>query len=295
MENRINEIDKTRIKTDKITLLIKDILAKKELANLNPEFILEKVKIFLNNHKKAENKLEQNKFSEFKRSKEHKELMKHVRAELREIYGVFILKGYEKRYKLLEELKKDPSLENHNQILNLHKSSKERLPYYSIVYKRIIEITGKPKRIVDLACGLNPISYPYLGFKPDYIACDLAEKDLEFIQKYFDLMNIKGKTKKIDLINEITDNLASLTKKDDLVLLFKALDSLEAIQRNISSVILQSLKAKQIVVSFSTQSLGGRKAIKKEKRNWFSRVAENLNFKISSFEIPNEMFYVLTR
>ncbi len=275
-----------------ISLIVKDILTKKELSNLSKEFVLEKVKKFLETHKKINEKMKKENYLRLQRAKEYKELVKTIRAELREVYGVFILKDYKKRYELLEELKKNPSIENHNKILGLHKSSKERLPYYSLVYKKIFEITGIPKKIVDLACGLNPFSYPFLGCKPEYIACDLAEKDLEFIKEYFKIMMIKGSTKKINLIKS---NLYEVVKKNDLVLLFKTLDSLETIKRNISGQVLRNIQGKFIVVSFSTKSLGGGKIIRKEKRAWFERLIKKLGYRSKIFEIPGETFYIITK
>jgi predicted RNA methylase len=247
----------------------------------------------LEKHKKIKDKLESSEYPKFRRSKEHEAILKRVRVELREIYGVFIQEDYKKRFELLEKLEKNPSLENHNKILALHKSSQERLPYYPLVYKKIFEITGFPKRILDLACGLNPFSYPYLWCKPEYVACDLAEKDLEFIQDYFSVMNIKGLTKKIDLTKDDAGIVGTISEGSDLVFLFKALDSLEAVKRNISEQILKSLKAKFIVVSFSTKSLGGKKTIKKQRRAWFERLVNRLGYKMHTFEIPGELFYII--
>jgi hypothetical protein len=279
---------------DGIKLIIKDILAKRELSNLNEELVAEKLKLFLAKHKPIAEKLRQSEYSKFKRSKEHEAIIKKIRAELREVYGVFIQEDYKKRFGLLEELEKKPLLENHNKILALHKSSKERLPYYSVVYKKIFAITGTPRKIIDFACGLNPLSYSYLGCKPEYLACDLAEKDLEFIHAYFDIMKIKGATQRIDLIKD-HDKLAGLSKDCDVAFLFKTLDSLETVQRNISGQILVQIKAKFAVVSFATKSLGGKKTIRKEKRSWFEKLTHKLNYGFESFEIPGEIFYIIIK
>jgi hypothetical protein len=286
MENAMNRI------SDKIILVIKDVLAKKELANLNDEFVLEKVKLFLEKHKEIKEKLEKTEHSKFRRSKEHEEIIKKIRAELREVYGVFIQDDYNKRFEFLEELRKNQSLENNNKILALHKSSQERLPYYTVIYKKIFEITGTPKKIIDFACGLNPFSYPYLGCNPEYAACDLAEKDLEFIDAYFKIMNINGSVKKIDLIKDKAE-VWEITKNADLVFLLKTLDSLEAIKWGNSEALLSKIKAKFIVVSFSTKSLGGKKTIKKEKRAWFERLVKKFGYEVQVFEIPGELFYIL--
>ena len=292
-----------KIRTDKARLIVKDVLAKKELGNLSEEFVLEKIKKYLSTHKKACEKLGKENYLRLRRAKEYKALVKEIRAELREVYGVFILKDYNKLPKLLEGLKKNPSLETHNKILGLHKSTKERLPYYAVVYKKIFETTGMPRRIVDLACGLNPFSYPYisaLGYKPEYIACDLAEKDLAFIDTYFKIMGIQGKTRKIDLLRDDLSAVANASsrkgEKGNVVFLLKTLDSLETIKRNVSEQILKEIKeinAEIVVVSFSTKSLGGRKTIKKERRSWFEKLIHKLKYTVKSFEIPGEMFYIL--
>ncbi|HHE36249.1 MAG TPA: hypothetical protein ENL16_00355 [Candidatus Woesearchaeota archaeon] len=280
---------------DLIRFIAKDVLTKKELRNLDEEFVIERIKIFLKKHKRIKEKLEQRKQFNLKRAKEYKEIIKAVRAELREVYGVFILKEHFKLGELLDKLRKNPCLENHNKILESHKSSKERLPYYALVYKRIFEIIGVPKRIVDLGCGLNPFSYPYIKFKPEYVACDLAKKDLEFIKEYFKIMRIKGVIKRVDLAKDCQDKLKEIIKKEDVVFLLKTVDSLEAIKKNISKDLLRSIPARFIVVSFSTKSLGGKKRIRRERRTWFERFVKKLGYKITIFEIPGEIFYVLTK
>lgn len=271
-------------------LIIKDVLAKKELSNLDAGFVKQKIKFFLDNNKRIREKFKEKDYFRFKRSKEYKQLLKSVRSELREIYGVFILKGYNKLSGLLKVLKTNSSIENHNKILALHKSSKERLPYHGLVYKKIFEITGKPKRIVDFACGLNPFSYPYLGCKPEYLACDLAKKDLEFVKTYFDFMKIKGTVKRIDLVKE---DISGFVKKDDVVFFLKTFDSVESVKKNRTKDLLSKLKAKFVVVSFSTMSIGGKKSIKKEKRAWFEKLIRRLGYDFQTFEIPSEIVYII--
>ncbi len=275
-------------------MLAEDVISKKELKNLNKSFVIEKVTKHLVSHKRFRKRLLSENYSKLKRGKEFKAFIKVVRAELREIYGVFILQDYDKLSKYLELLKKDFSIDNHNKILSLHKSTKERLEYYSLVYKQIFDIIPVPKKIVDLACGLNPFSYPYLECKPEYYAYDLNEKDMSFINKYFNMANIIGKAKSIDLIK---DNLKEICKDADVVFLFKTLDSLEAVKKNISRKIIKELSnnTANIVVSFPTMSIGGKKDIKMKKRMWFNKLVSRSGFKVKQFNIPGEMFYVLSK
>lgn len=265
-----------------VGFLVGLVKEKKELASVDDGIIKEK----LGKNLKADNKLLQ-KLSINRKNKYVKEFVKEIRAELREVYGVFILKNYEKKEKLLEELKKDPQIKNYDKILNLHKSSKERLPYYIQVYKKIFGITGKPKKIADLACGLNPVSYPYLGFNPEYFASDLNEKDCEFLQKFFEALSIPGKAEAIDLTNP---EECTKIPKADVVFLFKALDSLETVQRNISRNLISSLDCKYVIVSFPKESLGGKKQISPEKRAWFYKILNQKGLKYEEFELANELF-----
>ena len=52
-------------------------------------------------------------------------------------------------------------------ILEMHASSKERMPILDSFYERLFSFTGKPKTILDLACGLNPFALPWMGLPTD--------------------------------------------------------------------------------------------------------------------------------
>jgi 16S rRNA (guanine(1405)-N(7))-methyltransferase len=275
-----------------IKKIAKDVLKKKELKNLNEKFAEEKIIIFLKENPKIKKKLEDADEKTLHKKKEYKELIKEIRNQLRILYGVFITNDYSKREKYLEELKEDPSLDNHKKILLCHRSSIERIDDYEEIYKKIFSITGKPKKVLDLACGLNPISYIFMNCKPEYFASDLSKKDMDFLQKYFDIMKIKGKTKDLDLVKDY-EELKEISKDVNITFLFKALDSLETIKKNITKEIMPNIKSKHIIVSFPTASIGGRKKIKKEKRNWFEKLIKKSFSLEHSFETKNEFFYVI--
>ncbi|MBU0472036.1 MAG: hypothetical protein KKF89_03040 [Nanoarchaeota archaeon] len=270
--------------------LIKDILLKKELKNLDYKIVQSELKKYFKKNEKIFLSLTKNSYN--KRSSNYKITIKDVRKKLREIYGVFIEEKYSKKEELLSKItakNKDKIL---REILSLHKSSKERIPYYKKIYKKIFEITKKPESILDLACGLNPLSYEWLGCKPRYVASDISSKDLSFIQTFFNKIKIKGETERIDL----TENIDYIQKKKfDICFLFKALDSIEARNRHASKKIIEKINSDWIVVSFSKVSLGGGKEIKKSKRNWFVNFLKKNNYHYEEFEIPNEYFIVVKK
>lgn len=216
--------------------------------------------------------------------------VKKTRALLREVYGAFVSKNFNKREKLLHLLKGLDDIEGHKQIMKLHVSTAERLNYYTEVYETIFSITGKPSSILDIACGLNPLSYPLLGFKVKYTAYELSEKDALFIQEYFDLMKIDGKT----LHGDITkDSEINRLPQADVCFLFKAIDTLESIKWNVTSELIGKLKCKWIVASFPLKSLGGRKNISEKRLSWFVKIISGLEYK--RFNVGNEVFFIVRK
>ncbi|MBU2443222.1 MAG: hypothetical protein KKF95_04070, partial [Nanoarchaeota archaeon] len=219
--------------------------------------------------------------------------VKEVRRKLREIYGVFIDENYSKKEHLLKNLNRRNEKETVEKILKLHTSTNERLPYYKEVYQKIFKITGRKKIILDLACGLNPLSYKFLGYKPvKYIASDISSEDLKFIALFFKKMKISGKTIKIDLVRE-QEKLQGL--KAGICFMFKTLDSLETQKKNTSRTLIDTINAEWIVISFPKTSLGGYKTIKKSKRQWFVNFLKHNNHKHQSFETLNEFFFVIEK
>ncbi len=261
------------------------VIEKKELRNIDRDLANEKIISILKRNPRLRKNLSLN-----KKSRHVKEAVKLARAELREVYGVFIEKDYQKKEKLLADAAKKPSTKIYKKILSLHKSSLERLLFYEEVYKKIFSITGIPKKIADLACGLNPISYSFMGCTPEYFSSDLVQKDCDFLNKYFKAAGINGKAEKIDLSKpEEWEKIP----KCDVCFLFKALDSLETEKRNISRALLQKIKCRFAVVSFPKESLGGKKAIKPSRRSWFYKLLKQKNWNYAEFEIPNELFFVV--
>ncbi|MFC1648608.1 hypothetical protein ACFL1B_04075, partial [Nanoarchaeota archaeon] len=246
--------------------LITAVKDKKELRGVSDEFVEKVLQDYLDKHPNA---LEKKDKPHFQRSREYRAMVKEVRAVLREVYGAFILTNYERMRKAIADLNNSPTLVQHKAVLGLHRSSKERLPYYDEIYDEIFAITGKPKRIMDLACGLNPFSYPWLDCKPEYLAADISPVLMEFIQGYFDAQGIQGNSFVFDLLKFRPTDFASYAESD-VCFLFKTLDSLETMERGFSWKLVEGLPAKWVVVSFATKSFGGRKEIK--ERGWFEKL-----------------------
>ncbi|RJQ17366.1 hypothetical protein C4573_04915 [Candidatus Woesearchaeota archaeon] len=279
---------------ERLQELIALIKQKRELKNLDDDVVREKIMLILkkNNNTKIESLV---------KKKDIKKIIKETRAELRKVYGVFLQDKYASKDKLLEELvallkaeksqerKKEIAKTYCDKILLLHQSTKERLPHYEEVYSSIFKITKKPKSILDLACGLNPASYFYLHSTPHYFASDLNQDDSDFLNRFFQALKVNGHAEKKDLLKEQT------YQKADVCFLFKALDSLERVKRNVSKELLQNIPSSHIVVSFPKASLSSKKTIRLEKRNWFFRLLKELAWEYQTFEVQNELFFVVKK
>ncbi|MDI6738144.1 MAG: hypothetical protein QME12_06565 [Nanoarchaeota archaeon] len=255
--------------------LIGFIKQKREFRDLDNKFV----------EKMLDSRLKGKKVEDLK-PRDAEKMEKETRACLREVYGAFLTPKFFQREKFLHKLKSLNDTEGHIRILSLHLSTRERLPYYREIYQKIFAVTGEPSSILDLGCGLNPFSLPFMNLKDvRYYAVELAKPDADFIQRYFDKFKINGKAINMDLTE--AENLPSA----DVCFMFKVIDTFEAIQWDVTAELMAKIKAKWIVAGFATKSLGGRKMIKPEKRQWFEKLIANRNYSV--FEVENEVFYII--
>jgi len=55
----------------------------------------------------------------------------------------------------IEELRRE--------LLAAHTSTRERLEHYAEFYERFFELVGAPSTLLDVGCGMHPLSYPFAG------------------------------------------------------------------------------------------------------------------------------------
>lgn len=275
---------------------------KKELKALDDQFIAQKLKDFFSNisnyqyKEKVLLKLSSSKsFKSFSKSRECDFLIKTVRAELRKVYGAFILEDYNKKYALLKKIDKKSNSSDHEALLLLHKSTKERLPHYEALYEHIFKKIKGKVIVMDLACGLNPLSAVYFRDKiKKYFASDISSQDCEFIKKYFETVEIPNDVFQMDLADK--SNYPRLNKvKCDVCFIFKALDGIERVERNITEDLLKSIDTKWFALTFPTLSLGGVREIKEFRRVWLEKLLDKLEWKWEKKLIENELVYMVEK
>lgn len=221
-------------------------------------------------------------------------VIKHVRAVLREKHGMFHL-ALKDAKKCVDALKDIDDLEGHKKILAMHASTKERLPFYHSFYKRIWEETTTPKTLLDLGCGMNPFSYPFLGCKPAYIAVDIDEKECNLIAAYFRKMRVQGTARVFDVqVIKTTHSLATFPPVD-VCFALKLLDTLEAKKGHTrAEMLIKAINASFIIVSFSTKTVSG-KDMRHPERGWIERMLTRLGVTFKKIRFSNEIVYIIKK
>jgi len=271
-----------------VWILVKAIKKKSEFNSLDDDFI----KNIVISHLRKDKEQILLRHPNLEKSKVFKQFVKEIRRILHDVYGVFNVRK-NKREQLLSklmEISKDKKridedmLDVHRQILLTHRSTKERLYDYSSMYRKLFKI--KPKSILDLGCGLNPISFPWMNLSSvKCIGIELTDEDCRYLNKYFSIMKkfgLVGEAKKINLIT--IDNLP----KTDVCFLFKLLDNLETLELNFTKKLLEKIKSDYIIASFPTKTLSGKRLSKKRLKWFFKLINEH-----EEFETQNEVFYII--
>ncbi|VVB76272.1 Ribosomal RNA methyltransferase (FmrO) [Candidatus Tiddalikarchaeum anstoanum] len=258
--------------------VISDVLEKKELSGIDKKLVTKIIESLLDSKTKVI--IEEGRF----KTECYKSFVKKVRAVLRRQYGVFQNTKMDRNELLTKN--------DFTGLLKSHKSSFERLPYYEEVYNKIFTITGMPSSILDIGCGMNPVSFEFMHLlNVEYVACDINGKDLTIIQDYFNKKGITGRTVLFDA--ESSDY--EFGKIFDTTFLFKLVEILETTKSHrLTEDIVKKVPAKWVIVSFSTKTLSGRNMTGK-RRTWFEVMLNRLNMPFEYFEIPNELFYIVRK
>ncbi|MEN2984783.1 MAG: hypothetical protein ABDH25_07150 [Dictyoglomaceae bacterium] len=230
---------------------------------------------------------------ERKKFKKQRDILKSVKRRLHQIYGSF-LKPYE--YRKIEkylDLISDNNLKDIcKKILEIHTSTKERLSFYENLYREIFDVTGIPKSISDLACGLNPFSIPLMNLNKsiNYFAYDIDEQLINLTNKFFKIMNFPP----LGICQDVIFNPPY--ENTDLCFIFKFLPIIEKIKRNFILEFLKGLNSRFIIISFPLKSLTGKEKGMLEHYNKFYITIIEKFFKIlKSLSFQNEIFIIIEK
>ena len=231
---------------------------------------------------------------ETEKRKSYKDIMKAVKRKLHQIGGAYISGEIPYNY-YIEQLEKQHNFYNTEKFLSIcrhlmtfQSSTNERISILDIFYRTILHDTGPIRSIADIACGLNPLSIPWMSLDAGtaYYAYDIYSDMISFLNEFMDMTPVNGKAIQCDITQSFP------RKPVDIVFMLKCLPCLEHIEKDIFSNYLKKLKCKYLITSFPVKSLGGKnKNMRENYENKLMSYMKDLNIGIERFEFSTELAF----
>jgi len=235
---------------------------------------------------------------ELSKRKNLKAAIKSTKSKLHRTCGAYFLArpNYEL---LLEKLRTAQEPRDSNmfravcaEIMGIHHSTRQRLEILDQFYTRIFSLLPPVHSIMDLACGFNPLSIPWMPIKERirYYAYDVYKDMMAFLNEFFRIAGIEGHAEVRDVIQYPPEIDA------DLALIMSSIPCLEQIHKSAGFKILESVNADYLTVSFPTQSLGGRdKDFRRHYERRFTNLVEGKDWDIQRLEFDVELAFVIRK
>jgi 16S rRNA (guanine(1405)-N(7))-methyltransferase len=183
----------------------------------------------------------------------------------------------------------DPNLRGFcRSLMLLHSSTSERLPILDIFFQEILAPFTPIHSLLDLACGLNPLSLPWIPLVEgaEYCGYDIYSDMASFLSSFFAHVGQKGEIGVCDLTTTIP------TRPMQVALLLKTLPCLEQLEKGIGVRLLDKIPAKNLIVSFPLHSLGGHsKGMLQTYSDHFNELTEEKNWKVERMVFPGELVF----
>jgi hypothetical protein len=221
-----------------------------------------------------------------------KRVEKVARTHLHQAWGAFV--GNPSYNKALGQIREEIAEGKHVKAalrhgLILQTSTRERLRSLDTFYGEIFQVTGPPSRIVEYGCGMNPLTVPWMGEGIEYLGFDIDGEMMKFVNdaaKAASLIRVNAKP---------GDILIDLPVQADVTLLLKLIPLIEHQTNQSVSLLLEAIPSKQIVVSFPTASISGKK---KGMTGFYTErftkeIPRGWNYDLITFE--SEIVFVLER
>ena len=232
---------------------------------------------------------------ELEKGRTRKEALKVVRQKLHNIIAPYLGDpDYDQAYRDLQEAVSQSS-ERFQQvcraILAQHASTRERLPMLTEFYQRIFAFTGKPEIILDLACGLNPIAFPWMGLPATvrYHAYDLHRPRIQMINRFFELAGLAP-------LAEVRDILLSPPEIEaPVAFFFKEAHRFEQRLHNCNIEFWKALRVRYLLVSLPTTSLDGRRNLLERQRNLVYGTIGEAPWKVTEMLFDTELVFCIDK
>jgi 16S rRNA (guanine(1405)-N(7))-methyltransferase len=182
------------------------------------------------------------------------------------------------------------------EILSAHVSTQERLAVIDTFYAEIFQVTGKPTAIMDIACALNPLTFPWMGLPTTtrYYAYDIHEIRVAFLNTYFERQGLPP------LANVQDVGLTPPEETADVAFFLKELHRFEqhystAEDPTPGLTLLKALRARHLVVSFPTVSLHSGRSLTDHYREYFQDLITDTGWRSTELLFKTELVFCVEK
>ena len=178
-------------------------------------------------------------------------------------------------------------------LLSLHASTRERMHFLDSFYKEIFHITGTPSTLLDIGCGLNPLTLPWMSLSQDttYYAYDIDKGEVEFLREILTIIQVP-----VRVFIEVGDIVVDTFPDADVTFLFKMLP-LFSLQKGKSLFgVIDSFKTNYLVISFPLASLSGRNVgMENFYSTQFEQQMREVPYVYHKLTFPTELVFIVVK
>jgi 16S rRNA (guanine(1405)-N(7))-methyltransferase len=223
-----------------------------------------------------------------------KEAIRATKNKLHQVGGMYVGAGAPPYARWLRQVHAASAIEVPGvlrEIMSHHASTRERLPQLDRFYTTVFAGVGPVQSVLDLACGLNPLSIPWMPLAPGavYHAVDIFADMMDFVCAVLPVLGASGKAEARDVLHDCP------TEPVDVALLLKAIPCLEQLDKSAGARLVDTINARHIVVSFPTRSVGGRNVgMRATYEARFNKLIEGRQWRVARFELGTELVFRLS-
>lgn len=176
-------------------------------------------------------------------------------------------------------------------VLAAHASTRERLQVLDDFYPRLFAVTGQPRSILDLACGLNPFSWPWMGLpaSTQYHAYDIHAPRVAAINTFFETQGLAP-------LAEVRDVLVRPPEIEaDVAFLFKEAHRMEERQRGCSRGLWRALNIRWLLVSLPAESLSGKFQLADRQRALVQQAIGDAGWPVTELVFGSEIVFCIEK
>lgn len=177
------------------------------------------------------------------------------------------------------------------QLLSAHASTRERLPFLADFYPRLWSVTGIPAVVLDLACGLHPFGFPWMGLPTStrYYAYDIHRPRVDLINHYFHRQGLEPLACVQDILVSPPPVVA------DVAFFFKEAHRFEQRQHGCNRAFWQALNVKWLLVSLPTASLSQKHSLLEGHRRLVYNNLQDLPWPVTEIAFEKEIVFCIQR